>query len=163
MMALFRRTPRAQETPVPVAPTDVTKSGNDPKSLKKTVLKDLDKLAILTRKLGRDIPPVVYSKIRSIDDTVRPLMDYIERNNGCSPEQEHLLRNLVPVYIMDSVNTFVGINPQDRKPGSEPEKMVSNQFDTMERKANELDELIRSGAMDALLSQGFFLEAKFER
>lgn len=161
-MGLFSwgRDRSAQAVPAP-EPTDVTRSGSDPTALKNLIIDGLDKLAVQIRAAGRDLPTVVYSKIRSIDDVMRPLMDYIESNNGCSPEQEQFVKRMVTSYIPDSINAFIAVSPKDRQVDSEATKMVVDQFDTMEDRVRQLDHLVRSGAMDALLEQGIFIEMKF--
>lgn len=160
-MGLFKRnrvqTPNIPSVSAPTL-TDVTKSGTDTGVFQKRVLKALDLVAISTRKSGRDIPTVVYSKIRSIDDVLRPLTDYIVLKGGCSPEQEHLFFGIVERHIPESLQTFMNVNPRDRIPGSEPEKMVVEQFDLMEQKSREFDHLVREGAMDALLAQTYFMD-----
>lgn len=161
-MGIFSRKPRTPVTPASVAtPTDVNASVTDTTTLKEQVLRDLDKLAVTVRLSGRDLPTVVYSKIRSIDDRLRPLMDYIEKNKN-SPEQEYLLTHMVHTYIPDSISAFLSIHPNDRKEGSEAVQSVVEQFDLMEQKVSELDQMVRSGAVDALMTQGFFLESRFD-
>ncbi len=165
-MGLFKRnrvqTPNIPSVSAPTL-TDVTKSGTDTSFFQKKVLKALDVIAVSTRKAGRDIPTVVYSKIRSIDDVLRPLTDYVVLKGGCSPEQEHLFFGMVEQHIPESLQKFMNVNPRDRMPGSEAEKLAVEQFDLMEKKSREFDHMVRSGAMDALQAQTYFVDMHLNR
>jgi hypothetical protein len=121
---------------------------------------ELDKLAIKVRANGNDIPTAVYSKLRIIDDVLRSLLKYIA-SQGASTEQEVFLENMVTKYIPDALNAYLNLSPADKGDNSNTALLLLQQYDTLELKARDLANQVRTGAIAELSIQATFIDEKF--
>lgn len=126
----------------------------------KKLIKELDNLVVFVRKNGNLLPAAVYSRVRRIDDVLRPLLEFIGKN-GCSAEQEHLLTSMVTDYIPTPLNTFVALGKEDRADNGEPARMLMEQFDTMLERVYDLAGLVRQGALNELAIHTDFIDNRF--
>lgn len=129
-------------------------------SFDRKMLVELDKLAVFVRKNGNLLPAGVYSRVRRIDDVLRPLLDFIHKN-GCSPEQEHLLTSMITDYIPTPLNTFVALGKADRADDGDAARMLMEQFDTMLERVYDLAGLVRQGALNELAIHTDFIDNRF--
>jgi hypothetical protein len=121
---------------------------------------ELDKLAVKVRANGNDIPTSVYSKLRVIDDVLRSLLKYVA-SQGASTEQEVFLENMVTKYIPDALNAYINLSPADKGDGSNTALLLLKQYDTLELKARDLANQVRTGAIAELSIQATFIDEKF--
>lgn len=121
---------------------------------------ELDKLAVKVRANGNDIPTAVYSKVRVIDDVLRSLLKYIA-SQGASTEQEVFLENMVTKYIPDALNAYINLSPADKGDNSNTALLLLKQYDTLELKARDLANQVRTGAIAELSIQATFIDEKF--
>ena len=121
---------------------------------------ELDKLAVRVRANGDDIPTAVYSKLRVIDDVLRSLLKYVA-SQGASVEQEVFLENMVTKYIPDALNAYLNLSPVDKGDNSNTALLLLKQYDTLELKARDLANQVRTGAIAELSIQATFIDEKF--
>ena len=121
---------------------------------------ELDKLAVKVRANGDDIPTAVYSKLRVIDDVLRSLLKYIAAQ-GASTEQEVFLENMVTKYVPDALNAYLNLSPVDKGDNSNTALLLLKQYDTLELKARDLANQVRTGAIAELSIQATFIDEKF--
>jgi hypothetical protein len=121
---------------------------------------ELDKLAVKVRANGNDIPTAVYSKLRVIDDVLRSLLKYVA-SQGASTEQEVFLENMVTKYIPDALNAYINLSPADKGDNSNTALLLLQQYDTLELKARDLANQVRTGAIAELSIQATFIDEKF--
>ena len=121
---------------------------------------ELDKLAIKVRASGNDIPTAVYSKLRVIDDVLRSLLKYVA-SQGASTEQEVFLENMVTKYIPDALNAYLNLSSADKGDNSSTALLLLKQYDTLELKARDLANQVRTGAIAELSIQATFIDEKF--
>lgn len=129
-------------------------------SFTKKLEKDLNTLAVLTRKSSNDIPTAVYSKLRIIDDILRSLLRYIDVQ-GCSPEQEYLLNAMITDYIPTGLHAYLNLSPLDKGDNTSSALSLMRQYDILEDKARDLANMVRTGATAELSTQESFIDAKF--
>ena len=121
---------------------------------------ELDKLAVKVRANGNDIPTAVYSKLRVIDDVLRSLLKYIA-SQGASTEQEVFLENMVTKYVPDALDAYLNLSPADKGDTSDTAALLLKQYDTLELKARDLANQVRTGAIAELSIQATFIDEKF--
>jgi hypothetical protein len=154
----FRNRDEQFRAPAPVS--DMIQSATPTVPMTDKLAQELDTLAVKVRKAGNDIPTAVYSKLRVIDDVLRSLLKYIAVQ-GCSAEQEFFLHAMVTDYIPNTLDKYLQLSPVDKGDDTPSAILLMNQFDTLEDKARNLAEMVRSGAIAELSTQAYFIDSKF--
>lgn len=121
---------------------------------------ELTKLTTLTRVSSYDLPMSVYSRLRTIDVTLRKLLVHIERNDA-SMEQKVFLESMLTDYIPKVVTTYVNLAPDDKGDNTPAGLLLARQCDTLEEKARELAHMVRTGAFAELSIHADFLDDRF--
>lgn len=157
-MGLFWNRTESPQTPTPVS--DMIQSATPAISMTDKLAKELDKLAVTVRASGADIPTAVYSKLRVIDDVLRSLLKYIAVQ-GCSAEQEFFLNAMVTDYVPTALTTYLNLSSQDKGDNTPSALLLMKQYDTLEDKARDLAQMVRSGAIAELSTHANFIDSKF--
>lgn len=154
----FRNRNDSFTSPAPVS--DMIQSATPAVPMTEKLAHDLDALAVTVRASGADIPTAVYSKIRVIDDVLRSLLKYIAVQ-GCSAEQEFFLNAMVTDYVPTALKTYLNLSSADKGDNTPSALLLMKQYDTLEDKARDLAQMVRSGAIAELSTQANFIDAKF--
>ncbi|QOD02996.1 hypothetical protein [Pseudarthrobacter sp. BIM B-2242] len=120
----------------------------------------LDNLRSAIRRTGAELPTLVSSQLRQIDDVLRPLVSHMSEQ-GASMEQQVLLNSIVCSYIPDPLRTYLALPDSARTEESGPTQLLAEQLATLEEIARDLANQVRIGAIAELSTHGRFLEDKF--
>jgi hypothetical protein len=115
---------------------------------------------------GGRLPPGAVPTVRDIDDVLRPLLRYIERQSASDEEMRHLTA-IIHEYLPQALEDFAALPPQyaDRPgvTGSTPADDLIRQLQLLDEGACELQDLVYTGDAEKLAIQARFLDAKFRR
>ncbi|WP_026556434.1 hypothetical protein [Arthrobacter sp. 35W] len=120
----------------------------------------LDNLRTAIRRAGAELPPLVSSQLRQIDDLLRTVVAAVAAQNA-STEQRVLLGAIISDYIPSPLRSFLAIPPADRTPDSRATALLVEQLATLEATIADLLNQIRIGAIAELSTHGRFLADKF--
>jgi hypothetical protein len=120
----------------------------------------LDNLRQAIRRAGAELPPLVSSALRQIDDLLRTVIAAVAAQ-GASTEQRVLLNAMICDYIPSPLRSFLAIPPVDRAEGSRAAALLVDQLVTLEATIRDLLNQIRIGAIAELSTHGRFLADKF--
>lgn len=120
----------------------------------------LDELRASVRAAGRELPTVISSRLRQIDDVLRTVVDTIA-DQDASTEQRVLLAATVGDYIPTPLSAFLALPDSDRSDGSGATLQFSRQLGLLEETMRDLLNQIRIGAIAELSTHGRFLVDKF--
>ncbi|GAA3701930.1 hypothetical protein GCM10023081_42930 [Arthrobacter ginkgonis] len=151
LSSLFGVPPRDAEQ----GPTPPPESDDD------RVASSLIALQMTVRGAGRDLPNIVSSQLRQIDDILQPLVDYIAQN-GCSTEQRVLLEAIIGDYLPTPLRAFLAASEQDRSDDARATNLLCEQLALLFATAQDLNHQVRSGAITELSTYARFLGDKFE-
>ena len=121
----------------------------------------LGTLQMTVRGAGRDLPNVVSSQLRQIDDILQPLVDYIAEHQA-STEQRVLLEAIIGDYLPTPLKAYLAASEQDRGDDSNATKLLCEQLELLFSTAQDLNHQVRSGAITELSTYARFLGDKFE-
>lgn len=118
-----------------------------------------DNLAAASRKFGRDISPAAYSNLRRIPDLIRPaIADAAE--HPLLAEREYSIESLLTDLVPTTLTTFLRIPAGDRADGSDADKALTRQLDSLAVSAQDITALTKRDAVAALEANAMFLDAK---
>jgi len=117
-------------------------------------------LARYIKSVSREISPAAYSRLRSIDDLVQPLVAYIE-THPVIVEKELEVENLLTTYIPRPLEIFMKLTPTERADGGKADLLLLSQFDKLERSVIELGKGIYTDSMSELEIQSRFVDTRF--
>jgi hypothetical protein len=137
--------------PIPTAPA--------PSFLERT-REQLGQLGRLTAQASSVISPEAYSLVRQVDDVLRPLMTYIERQ-PLIVDHEVLIQNILTEYIPTPIQTYMRLDAADRGDNSQADLLLRQQFATIRDNMLELAESIRSAGLKELSVQAGFISERF--
>ncbi|MCG2620709.1 hypothetical protein LVY72_02150 [Arthrobacter sp. I2-34] len=120
----------------------------------------LDRLRSAVRAAGRDLPGIISSQLRQIDDVLQPLAEYAQAQ-GASTEQRVLLEAMVVDYIPTPLNAYLALREEDRDEGTRATAMFAEQLTILFDTAQDLNHQVRSGAITELSTYARFLDDKF--
>lgn len=120
----------------------------------------LDALAVFIKQISNRISPVVYSKLRDMDDTLRPLLVYL-KTHDIIVEQEVTLQSFLTDYIPTPLNTFLVLPAEEQEEGGKADLLLIQQYDTLEKSARDFADSIYERTLAALSTQAIFIENKF--
>lgn len=120
----------------------------------------LDMLARFVKESSNVVSPAVYSRLRSIDDVVRPLIKFLATHDIVA-EQEIAIEYLLTRYIPEPLNTFVLLQQKDREENGKADTLLLQQYDTLEKSTRELADGIYKRTMSDLNTYAIFIEEKF--
>ncbi len=115
---------------------------------------------------GGRLPPGAVPTVRDIDDVLRPLLEYIEKQGASEEEMRHVTA-IVSDYLPTALGDFVALPPAyaDRPgvTGTTPADDLVRQLQLLDEGANELQDFVYTGDAAQLAIQARFLDAKFRR
>ena len=120
----------------------------------------LDALRDAVRAAGRQLPTVLSSRLRHMDDLLRSVLATVVAQ-GASSEQRYLLDAMISDYIADPLRTYLGLPDADRTDGSPATVMFAEQLGVLEETILDMHNQIRIGAISELSAHGRFLADKF--
>jgi len=120
----------------------------------------LDVLAKFVRQISNQISPAVYSRLRTIDDIVRPMLKHIV-DNPLTAENEYAVKALLTDYIPTPANIFLSLNAAEKIDGGRADLLLLEQYDTLEKSVRELNAQIYGDKVSSLETHKIFIENKF--
>jgi hypothetical protein len=126
-------------------------------------------LAEIVRRANADggrLPAGAVPTVRELDDVLRPLLRYIERQSASEEEMRHLTA-IIQDYLPTALNDFIALPAAyAERPGvtgTTPADDLVRQLVLLEEGANELQDAVYTGDAAKLAIQARFLDAKFRR
>ncbi|MFB2579615.1 hypothetical protein ACEXQD_00055 [Herbiconiux sp. P15] len=123
--------------------------------------RELDELRALERRSGRELPGIVSSRLRQIDDVLRVVVATIAAQDA-STEQRVLLEAMITDYIATPLHAFLALPAPDRAEASRATELFARQLELIEETIHDLLNQIRIGAIAELSTHGRFLADKFQ-
>ena len=120
----------------------------------------LDALAVFIKQVSSEISPAVYSRLRSIDDVIRPMLKHII-DNPLTAENEYAVKALLTDYITTPINIFLKLNEAEKIDGGRSDLLLLEQYDTLEKSARELNAQIYGDTVSSLETHNIFIQNKF--
>lgn len=120
----------------------------------------MSQLARLTAQASGVLSPEAYSLVRQVDDILRPLLTYIERQ-PLIVDHEVLIQNVLTEYIPTPIQTYLRLDVADRGDNSQADLLLRQQFATIRDNMLELAESIRSAGLKELSVQAGFISERF--
>ncbi|WP_426225108.1 hypothetical protein [Pseudarthrobacter sp. DSP2-3-2b1] len=121
----------------------------------------LDAFRIEVRTAGAELPTLIYSQFRQIDDLVAPLLAHMQKAEP-STEQVVLAGAIISDYMPTSLRTYLMLPKSSRLDGSRESNTLLAQLATLHSTALNLNQQVRSGAATELAIHGRFLQDKFD-
>ena len=143
----------AEQGPAPVLDQNVTDLGTSGVSL--------DALRIEIRRSGGELPTLIYSQFRQIDDLLAPLVAHMQQTDA-STEQVVLAGAIISDYLPTSLRTYLMLPKSSRVGGSRETTTLLAQLATLHSTVLNLNQQVRSGAATELAIHGRFLQDKFD-
>ncbi|WP_144758366.1 hypothetical protein [Curtobacterium sp. 9128] len=116
----------------------------------------LDDLRTFVRAAGDDLPTVVSSRVRQIEDQLRFAAGTVSAR-GASTEQRYLFQAIVNDYLPTPVRTYLSLPAADRTPDGPATRSLVDQLGVVRETVEDMHEQIRSGAIAELSAHGRFL------
>lgn len=121
----------------------------------------LDALRSETRRAGGEMPTLIYSQFRQIDDLLARLVAHMQQT-GASTEQVVLAGAIISDYLPTSLRTYLMLPKSARVPGSRETATLLEQLSTLHSTVQNLNQQVRSGTATELAIHGRFLQDKFD-
>ncbi|NKX49213.1 hypothetical protein HER39_01175, partial [Arthrobacter deserti] len=118
------------------------------------------RLRSAVRAAGRELPRLISSQLRQIDDVLQPPADYA-RAQGASTEQRVLLEAMAVDYIPTPLNAYLALREEDRGESTRATALFAEQLAILYATAQDLNQQVRSGAITELSTYARFLDDKF--
>jgi len=113
------------------------------------------------RRSGGEVPTLVYSQFRQIDDLLAPLMVHMGEI-GASTDQVVLAGAIIGDYLPTSLRTYLMLPRSARVDASRESDTLLAQLATLHATVLNLDQQVRSGTATELAIHGRFLQDKFD-
>ncbi|MBO1268287.1 hypothetical protein [Arthrobacter cavernae] len=136
-------------------------SGSPAEDELKATAAALEELRRNVRSSGAQLPTVVYSRFRQLDDILGALIGYIEESTA-STEQRVLLDAIITDYLPSPLRTYLMLPAASRLDDSRDTAVLLEQLGMLESTARNLDNQVRTGAITELAVHGRFLRDKFD-
>lgn len=121
----------------------------------------LDALRSEIRRAGGELPTLIYSQFRQIDDLLAPLLVHMQKT-GASTEQVVLAGAIIGDYLPTSLRTYLMLPKSVRVHGSDETSTLLAQLGTLHSTVQDLNQQVRSGTATELAIHGRFLQDKFD-
>jgi len=116
----------------------------------------LDDLRAFVRAAGDDLPTVIASRVRHVEDLLRDAAGTTVAR-GASTEQRYLFQAVVDDYLPTPVRTYRSLPASDRREDSAATRTLADQLQVVAETVEDMHEQIRSGAIAELSTHGRFL------
>lgn len=113
------------------------------------------------RRAGGELPTLIYSQFRQIDDLLAPLVAHM-RKTGPSTEQVVLAGAIIGDYLPTSFRTYLMLPKSFRVDDSAETATLLAQLATLHSTVLNLNQQVRSGNATELAVHGRFLQDKFD-
>jgi signal transduction histidine kinase len=123
-------------------------------------LRALDALRADVRRAGSELPTLLSSQLRQIDDLLRTVITAVDEEDG-STEQQYLLGAVITDYLPTPLAAFLALGDEDRADTAEPTLQFARQLVLLEETIRDLLNQVRIGAVAELSTHGRFLADKF--
>jgi hypothetical protein len=143
------------------APIPVQVAAAIQKPFHEVALDQLNALAVHTKEVSNVISTDVYSRIRSIDDIMRPLIKFLE-NQDVAMENQVVITKMITEYIPDPLEIFVRLPKTEQADGGAADLLLIEQYAILGENAKKLAEEIRSQVLKELQTQAIFIKDRFE-
>jgi len=123
-------------------------------------LEQLDLLDKFAKEMSGSISTSVYSQLRTIDDILRPLLEYL-KTHDIVMEQKVLIQSIITDYVPTPLETFKLLPENDKVDGGKGDLLLTQQYDTIEANTRELAAEIYGRVLSELSTQAIFIKNKF--
>jgi hypothetical protein len=123
-------------------------------------LVQLNLLDKLVKENSNEISTEVYSKLRDLDDILRPLIEYLKTHQALQ-EQETLIESAITDYIPTPLDTFKTLPDSDKEEGGQGDLLLLRQYATIETNIRKLADEIYGRVLKELGTQAIFIDDKF--
>lgn len=120
----------------------------------------LDTLAAHVKQSSDIISPAVYSRLRSIDDVMRPFIKALEGKPSVV-ETEVAIESMLTDYIPTPLNLYVNLPAGERTDSGRADLILLAQYDTLETAARELSSRLQGDSVSSLETHAIFIRDKF--
>lgn len=120
----------------------------------------LDALRAEVRHAGAQLPGLISSQLRQVDDVLRTIVAAVA-DQGASTEQRVLLNAIICSYIPTPLHAFLALADGERGDRSRGTQLFAEQLTTLEAISRDLLNQVRVGAIAELSTHGRFLNDKF--
>ncbi|MCZ2401905.1 hypothetical protein IV498_01575 [Paenarthrobacter sp. Z7-10] len=120
----------------------------------------LDALRSEVRRAGAQLPALISSQLRQVDDVLRTVVAAVA-DQGASTEQRVLLSAIICSYIPTPLHAFLALSDKERGADSRGTQLLAEQLTTLEAISRDLLNQVRVGAIAELSTHGRFLNDKF--
>jgi len=151
--AAAARSSDAEQGPVPVLDQNAIDLGTSGAAL--------EAFRSETRRAGGQLPTLIYSQFRQIDDLLAPLVAHMQKT-GASTEQVVLAGAIISDYLPTSLRTYLMLPESSRVDGSRETDTLLAQLATLHSTVLNLNKQVRSGTATELAVHGRFLQDKFD-
>lgn len=151
--AAAARSPDAERGPAPVHDQNTLDLGTSGEAL--------DALRSETRRAAGELPTLIYSQFRQIDDLLAALVAHMQ-HTGASTEQVVLTGAIISDYLPTSLRTYLMLPKSVRVDGSRESAALLAQLATLHSTVLNLNQQVRSGTATELAIHGRFLQDKFD-
>lgn len=124
-------------------------------------LEKLDELSVFVKKCGGDVSPVVFSRLRELDDVLRPLVKFLGEHETVMENRVVVLK-IITEYVPDPLQLFLGLPVVERVAGSRGELLLIEQYDILVKNTREIASEITEQAFNELATQTIFIKDRFE-
>jgi hypothetical protein len=156
-MSLFGLFDRGGRRTAPVPTTPPAAADTAPADFGARAQGQLARLADFSRAAGHDLDGEAYSRLRRIEDVLRPaIADAIQ--HPILPEREHAIEAMLTDLIPETLNAYRRIPREDR--GSGAATSLTRQLGMLLDSAASIRELIQQDAHSALAANALLLEAR---
>lgn len=145
---------RGGRTPAPVVPAPATVG---PFAVRAE--KQLRALSVLARQAGRELNAEAYSRLRRIEDVLRPAIADAA-DHPILPEREFAIEAMLTDLVPNTLAAYRRVAAADRAPGSVAEQSLTTQLGMLGESAAEIGALIKQDAVSALQTNAFLLESR---
>lgn len=122
----------------------------------------LSELGKLVAQAGGVLSPQAYSLARQVDDIIRSLLPYIEKQ-PLIMEHEVVIQSTLTDYIPTPIATYLRLDSSDRGDGSQADLLLCQQFATIRDSMWDLAEQIRDAGLKELSVQAGFISERFRQ
>ena len=123
-------------------------------------LNQLDLLEKFVKEMSSSVSTDVYSRLRTMDDILRPLLEYL-KTHDIVVDQEVLIQSTITDYIPTPLETFKLLPENDKVDGGKGDLLLIQQYATIESNIRELSDEIYGRVLSALNTQANFIKSKF--
>lgn len=122
----------------------------------------LSELGKLVAQASGVLSPQAYSLSRQVDDIIRSLLPYIEKQ-PLIMEHEVIIQSILTDYIPTPIATYLRLDSADRVYGSKADLLLCQQFATIRDNMWDLAEQIRDAGLKELSIQAGFISERFRQ